>query len=400
MARYRAPLPDDLKELIVLCRAGKLFAVQQWISTGKRFRLPPGKYSTSPFTAALATGFHSLVEVFLSAGIPQDEMDHALCQSVNNSRLDLIELLTSYGADIVRVCRESVICNRNPLILRWFVSHGMDLEVGNLIAYAFRIKNRGFLGPFMDIRDQVPSARKQASMALRFHAKNGNLKWVCLLIWAGADPRMAVPDLECSPPEEFIETALEDTISHGHVEIVRKIGIDASRDNPTELLSQYIVTPKPEIYTLLLDAGADPNGRDQKGKPMESLISNFEWSLDQSIWRTDNEPIFQCIELLASRGGRWNPEESYRLSCLRRAIGKAPMLSAISGLTRIIKSGAIDKEVFSTLMNTPKMKAFLSSSYMGVAYLREFAGQAKLAARRERTRSRARNPATKLGSSR
>jgi len=327
-------------------------------------------------------------------------MDHALCQSVNNSRLDLIELLTSYGADIVRVCRESVICNRNPLILRWFVSHGMDLEVGNLIAYAFRIKNRGFLGPFMDIRDQVPSARKQASMALRFHAKNGNLKWVCLLIWAGADPRMAVPDLECSPPEEFIETALEDTISHGHVEIVRKIGIDASRDNPTELLSQYIVTPKPEIYTLLLDAGADPNGRDQKGKPMESLISNFEWSLDQSIWRTDNEPIFQCIELLASRGGRWNPEESYRLSCLRRAIGKAPMLSAISGLTRIIKSGAIDKEVFSTLMNTPKMKAFLSSSYMGVAYLREFAGQAKLAARRERTRSRARNPATKLGSSR
>ncbi|MEI6789232.1 MAG: hypothetical protein WCL49_12210 [bacterium] len=53
MAKHRDPLPDDLKELIALCRDGKLFAIQDWIASGKRFSLPPGNYSTSPFDAAL-----------------------------------------------------------------------------------------------------------------------------------------------------------------------------------------------------------------------------------------------------------------------------------------------------------------------------------------------------------
>ena len=34
MAKHRDPLPDDLKELIALCRDGKLFAVQDWIASG------------------------------------------------------------------------------------------------------------------------------------------------------------------------------------------------------------------------------------------------------------------------------------------------------------------------------------------------------------------------------
>jgi hypothetical protein len=45
--------------------------------------------------------------------------------------------------------------------------NGMDLESGELIAKTFRDKQREFLGIYMDLRDQIPSARKQAAMALR-----------------------------------------------------------------------------------------------------------------------------------------------------------------------------------------------------------------------------------------
>jgi hypothetical protein len=35
------PLPDDIKELMTLVRAGKLFDVQKWIAEGKRIVPPP-----------------------------------------------------------------------------------------------------------------------------------------------------------------------------------------------------------------------------------------------------------------------------------------------------------------------------------------------------------------------
>ena len=59
----REALPDDLKELCSLCRAGKLFAVQEWIEAGKRYRLPEGNFTTSPLRVSIQSGFHSLVGV-------------------------------------------------------------------------------------------------------------------------------------------------------------------------------------------------------------------------------------------------------------------------------------------------------------------------------------------------
>jgi hypothetical protein len=78
--KYREALSDDLAEFVGICRAGKLFAAEEWIRSGRRFRCPDGN-------------FHSLVEVLLRAGIDQDEKAWALSHAVSNRRLDLIELL-------------------------------------------------------------------------------------------------------------------------------------------------------------------------------------------------------------------------------------------------------------------------------------------------------------------
>lgn len=370
----REPLPEDLKELIGLCRAGKLFAVQDWIESGKRFRNPPGNFNTSPLLASIDKGFHSMVQVLLEAGADPDELDRALSRAVSAARLDLVELLVSHGADVNSISFDEVLYCRNPILIRWFVDHGIDLEEDYPIAEAFRYKHREFLGIYMGLRDQIPSAKKQATMALRLHARQANMKWVSLLLWAGADPRMIVPDLEQSQDEDSAGTALEDAVRFGRLDVVRKFGIDPKKDDVTALLRRSSIGTEPEIVKMLLDSGADPNGGSGEESVMARFFWNLGWSLDRTFRNSPPGPVLECIELLAARGGRWRPKDAYAASSFRRALGKAESSEAVSTLVRLVKSGVLEKEVFMELMRTPKMKSLMDSGSSGAIFLRECAG--------------------------
>ena len=136
---------------------------------------------------------------------------------MDSRNLDIIELLVQYAADARAVNFQTVLWARHPAIMRLFVEHGLDLESNYAIAGAFLWKHREFLGVYLSIRDQIPTAPRQAAMALCDRAASGNLKWVSLLLWAGADPRLPVPPLEDSDvDEDDIDTAQfrQDRVSH------------------------------------------------------------------------------------------------------------------------------------------------------------------------------------------
>ncbi len=154
--------------------------MQQWIDAGKRCLPPPGEFRSSPFQVALGTRFHSLIEVFLQAGVEQCDRNWALAEVTHAGKLELVQLLHDYGADLKTVDALTVVQSRNPALIRWFIDHGLDLEAGNPIAEAFRWRHREFLGIYMGIRDRVPSARRQAAVALRHHVIENNLKWASL----------------------------------------------------------------------------------------------------------------------------------------------------------------------------------------------------------------------------
>src|SRR5215471_11667174 len=106
----REKLPDDLKELCGLCRAGKLFAVEQWIREGRASRMPTGNFAISPVRIAIEEGFHSLIEVFLRENIlDQEEKNDALVRAVDHRNLDVVELLAQYGADPNAIDFETVL---------------------------------------------------------------------------------------------------------------------------------------------------------------------------------------------------------------------------------------------------------------------------------------------------
>jgi hypothetical protein len=324
----REKLPDDLKELCSLCRAGKLFAVQQWIRGGRPHRMPPGNFATSPIRTAIESGFHSLVEVLLrEEAVDQEEKNDALIRAIDNRNVDLVELLTQYGADPRTVDFDTVLWSRHPQIMRWFVANGLDLECGYPIANAFRYKHREFLGVYMSLRDTVPTARRQATIALRYHAADGNLKWVSLLLWAGADPRLPVPRMEDSDvDEEDVETALVAAVRRGQFDVVKRIGIDPTRDDVTALINEYCFWPNPALLEFLIKLGADVRNTAGDNSAMGWAFSSFEWSLDplfRDYFRTD--AALRCIEILTANGARWHPNDPYRISCFRRAIAKAPV---------------------------------------------------------------------------
>ena len=94
---------DQSKELVELCRTGKLYQLQKWIADGKSLENPPtarGSRRKSLLEIAVDTGFHSLVELIAKHETNQSSRDAALAHAVATRRLDLVELLLANGAEI------------------------------------------------------------------------------------------------------------------------------------------------------------------------------------------------------------------------------------------------------------------------------------------------------------
>ncbi len=202
-SKKRAKDYDDIKPLVELCKAGRLFEVQAWIAAGNPVNPPPppdkGARRKCPLQLAVEMRFHSLVQVLLEGGaMINDGSYNALEQALSKRRLDLIELLVGNGADIKSVEMTSVFCTWDPAIMEYFIGQGADVEAGYPLAEALSWKIQTALGVFKRHKDRFPSFQKQVNMALRHHCMEGNLKWVSLLLWVGADPFAKGP----TSPEE------------------------------------------------------------------------------------------------------------------------------------------------------------------------------------------------------
>lgn len=87
--------PDDAKDLLRLCEAGRLYDVDEWISAGRSLKTP-GALKKSPLGVALTSGFHSLIELLLRHEESQQVKNDALAHAVRSRRADLVELAVHY----------------------------------------------------------------------------------------------------------------------------------------------------------------------------------------------------------------------------------------------------------------------------------------------------------------
>lgn len=312
MPKNRPPLPQDIKELMALVRAGKLFAVQKWISAGKR-TVPPEPYWFSPLRIAVEKGFHSMVEVLLKAGVDQDEKDYLLDRAVSDANFDLIKLLIEYGADLHSVRFEDVCRTGNPEIIRFFVDSGLDVLTGDPFAHALCYPNRSLLGIYMRYRKQIPDWERQLNLALRHHVQTGNLKWISLLLWAGGNPRLRLPDVGQKPDPENDTSALELAVRFNRDEIVEKIGIDPKKDDLNRLLQKACSSGNVALMDKLIALGADPNRKTNDFSPMRRAMWGVWFAMEKRYgFRSETKVLEALVPVyeLAEHGARWNPDTS------------------------------------------------------------------------------------------
>ena len=116
---YQTLPPSKAKELLDLCHAGKLYEVEEWIAAGETLLVPQESKKT-PLQIAVHNGFHSLVLLLARNETNQKVKNDALAEATKLRRLELMQLLLAYGAEINGVPFADVLRTWEPTLIRPF----------------------------------------------------------------------------------------------------------------------------------------------------------------------------------------------------------------------------------------------------------------------------------------
>ncbi len=192
--------------------------------------------SAKPLRDAANPGFYSIIQLFLAQNLTQHELDQMLEDVVALHREDLVRLLPGSGAHAINRYEtfSSTLWSGHPGIVRLFIEHGADLKTGSPLAWAFsKSPHRSLVGVFKDLVRNDPSLLIQATQALNEQLTARNERWISLLLWVGADPRLSVDHLEMG---DYKQSPLEHAVRAGNLPFLKKAGIDPIRDDIVRLL--------------------------------------------------------------------------------------------------------------------------------------------------------------------
>jgi hypothetical protein len=368
---------NDAKELVGLCRAGRLYEIEKWIADGRSIDISEavrrGRHR-SLLEIAVETGFHSLAEIIAKHETRESAKAAALSDAVSLRRLDLVELLLANGADIKAVPLADVLLTWEPKLIHFFLDHSADPLEGRPFAVAFGAKVRTALRPFVDYKQAHPELaaqlQEQLDCALRHFCCEGDLKWVSLLMWAGGDPRSRGPCLEKEYTEdpECYTSGLEEACHSESLDVLKKLKPDASRDNLSELLHRAATSGRRTVLEHLLGIGANPNDKPNGGS---SALETALWHLSFACFdpyggqrlksKYDLWKGLDCVRELLAHGAIWNPDDAYHLNSVRRTLLECEPDVTIELLHMFRKHNACPAERVHRLLATPRLKEHLKS---------------------------------------
>jgi hypothetical protein len=369
---------DEGKQLLQLCKAGKLFEVQEWIEAENSISLP-AELRNTPLDVAIDKGFHSLVELLARHEPSQEVRNRALSRAVFHKRLDFIELLVTHGAQIEAIPFVDVLLSWDPKIIRYFIERGADLITSSPFAHAFGEKIRTALGPWKECKQTRPELadqlQEQIDRALRHFCFEGDLKWVSLLMWAGANPRSRGPRLY--EKYELDDSEYEDALSLAtfhDAKIMKRLGPNSKKDNLDRLLAETARHGHPELVEYLLEIGANANHQPDGGST--ALAESLGWGIrDAALWSESSlnwygtrtkaskyavEKALKAIDLLLQSGARWRPKDKSEVTEVRRSLLECQPEVTTEIVQRLVKSDACFPEVINELVRTPAIRNHLA----------------------------------------
>jgi ankyrin repeat protein len=281
--------PEDSKILVDLCRAGRLYDIEKWIADGKSTSTSV-QIKRTPLQIAVEIGFHSLVDLLARNEERLQIKNKALAEAVALKRMDFVELLVSHGAEIRSVPLAKVLLTGKVQMISFFLDQGADVVTGAPFAAAFHGKVQVTLRLYIEYKkahpEVVTALQEQADMALRYFSYDGDLRWISLLLWIGANPRSrgaSLDDISDGNPK-FHTTALIEACSKGDLAVLKKFKIDPRIDDVTELLSSAALAPFTDIIEYLLSFGAKVNDKPNGGSSaLDRCLCNLHHEVSLSL---------------------------------------------------------------------------------------------------------------------
>jgi len=363
------------KQLLELCRTGKLYEIQNWITNGKSLDVSAAKKRGKPISLlqiAIETGFHSLVELIAHNEASQESKNAALADAASARRLDLVELLLASGADIKSVPLVDVLLTWEPNIIHFFLNRGADVLDGRPFAVAFGERIRTALRPFLDYKrahpELAPQLQEQLDCALRYFCSKGDLKWVSLLMWAGGDPRSRGPCLneEYTDDPECYTSGMDEASRSENPDVLKRLKPDPTRDDLSKLLRHAASWARKEILEYLLEIGAHPNDKPNGGSSaLDSALRDLNFAGWEPYGTNRLKPKYKvsrsldCVRQLLAHGAVWNSSENHDLNSLRRSLLECEPDVTIELLRLFREYSACPAERVHKLLGTPRMKKHL-----------------------------------------
>ena len=367
---------EEIAPLIELCKSGRLFEVQNWIAEGRPINPPVlvdnKRRRKSPLQVAIDKGFHSMVQVLLEGGaVLQEGPYSALSHALEQRRFDLVQLLVEHGSDIHAVGMESAFDTWSPDIIEFFIDHGVDLEHGNPLAYALCSRIRPALGIFKRYEHRFPGLRKQINIALRYHCKAGNLKWVSLMLWAGADPYERGPYYPDDDDKDDCMSALELAAFYEQFDVfkLKSIHLDPNHPGVSDLLWNACFSEKSDLLKMLLKKGFRPGDLEDKGTSLiQSLISSMSNTFDFYRFSRQDKDIdtyrsrekMKMLHMLARVGALWLPDSRGDINNARRSLLKMRSDYVMEFIWIMSEYRACTRETIEALMKTPTIRSLIS----------------------------------------
>jgi hypothetical protein len=365
---------EDAKTLLSLCGSGRLYAIEAWVRAGRPLQVPRALRKT-PLDVAITTGFHSLIELLLRHAPSQQAKNDALHQAVRRRRPDVIELAVTCGAEIASVPFGDVLGTADKRMIAMFLDKGADPIIQFPFAHAFHeLRAKTTLGTYLDCKRQHPELadqlQEQADMALREFCRDGNLKWVSLLMWAGADPRSLGPRLEYADDPEMYTTAFHEACTWGHTEILKRLRPDPTRDDLAKFLEETAFFAQKETMVYLLSLGANPNNKSGGGSnALEACIRHLSWEDSDRIlhrygtnYQTPSYKVSrtrEAIRLLVDHGAVWRPDSS-SMNDGRKVLYKIEPQVTVELVGLLMNHKACDDALVHQFLRPPRMQQHLA----------------------------------------
>ncbi|MFY9983659.1 MAG: hypothetical protein WAK31_02830 [Chthoniobacterales bacterium] len=122
-------------------------------------------------------------------------------------------------------------------------------------------------------------------MALCHFAKEGNLRCVSLLLWAGARPDVKIPE-DDSKADFSDRCALEEAVRAGHLDVLKKLQPEKYPDRLPGLLQATFLDSSPNILQYLLTLLPDLSSLPDSGS---AILEHVLWQMG---WAANPKPVF------------------------------------------------------------------------------------------------------------